>query len=107
MEAMAMEIPVIATGITGIPELIRDGVDGLLVMPSDVAALAAAIARLIDEPLLRRGLGLAGRLRVIDRYNLAVNVGRLAAVFARRLRTSPVHAPGRTAAPRPTEAGAA
>jgi colanic acid/amylovoran biosynthesis glycosyltransferase len=107
MEAMAMEIPVIATGITGIPELIRDGVDGLLVMPSDVAALAAAIARLMDEPLLRRGLGLAGRLRVIDRYNLAVNVGRLAAVFARRLKTSPVHAPGRAAAPRPTEAGAA
>jgi glycosyltransferase involved in cell wall biosynthesis len=42
---MAMEIPCVATFITGIPELIRDGLDGLLVAPSDVAALADAIGR--------------------------------------------------------------
>ena len=47
MEAMAMEIPCVATWITGIPELIRNGVDGLLVAPSDVEAFAGAIRQLI------------------------------------------------------------
>ena len=53
MEAMAMEIPCVTTWITGIPELIRNGIDGLLVAPSDELALAAAIARLMDDPDLR------------------------------------------------------
>ncbi|MDZ4799396.1 MAG: glycosyltransferase [Bryobacteraceae bacterium] len=85
MEAMAMEVPCVTTWITGIPELIRDGVDGLLVAASDEAALAQAIARLQDDPELRRTIGAAGRQRVIDRYNLAPNVERLAAVYRRRL----------------------
>jgi glycosyltransferase involved in cell wall biosynthesis len=85
MEAMAMEIPCVTTCITGIPELIRDGVDGLLVMPSDVEALAAALARLADDPETRRRLGEQGRRRVLERYELTRNVRYLAAVFARRL----------------------
>ena len=89
MEAMAMEVPCVTTWITGIPELIRHGVDGLLVAASDEAALAHAIAKLQDQPDLRRGLGAAGRLRVIDQYNLASNVERLAAVYRRRLSGSP------------------
>jgi len=85
MEAMAMEIPCVTTCITGIPELIRDGQDGLLVAPSDDEALAAALARLIDDPALRERLGRAGRRRVMERYDLARNTARLAAVFRRRL----------------------
>lgn len=85
MEAMAMEIPCVATHVNGIPELIRDGVDGLLVSPSDTEALAAAVARLMDDAELRRRLGRAGRLRVCDRYDLATNTARLAAIFQRRL----------------------
>lgn len=54
MEAMAMEIPCVATLITGIPELIRDGIDGLLVAPSDDTALADAICRLMDDTELRQ-----------------------------------------------------
>ncbi len=85
MEAMAMEIPCVTTCITGIPELIRDGVDGLLVMPSDVEALAAALARLADDPETRLRLGKQGRQRVLERYELTRNVHYLASVFTRRL----------------------
>jgi len=85
MEAMAMQIPCVTTWITGIPELIRDGVDGLLVPPSDECGLASAIARLMDDERLREKLGAAGRLRVIEKFHLQKNVERLAAVFLERL----------------------
>jgi colanic acid/amylovoran biosynthesis glycosyltransferase len=87
MEAMAMEIPCVATRITGVPELIRDGVDGLLVAPSDADELARAIARLVDDPALGRELGRAGRRRVLERYDLEKNVARLATIFDERLVT--------------------
>ena len=85
MEAMAMEIPCITTWITGIPELIRNGIDGLLVPPSDEAELAGAIALLMDDPALRQRLGAAGRARIIEKYNLRPNVARLADVFREHL----------------------
>ena len=85
MEAMAMEVPCITTRITGIPELIRDGVDGFLVTPSDDEELAVAIARLIREPELGRTLGAAGRRRVLACYDLRVNVRHLAGVLRKRL----------------------
>ncbi len=85
MEAMAMEIPCVTTFITGIPELIRDQVDGLLVAPSGIEELAEAIGRLMDDAELRRRLGKQGRLRVMDRYDLNRNTMRLAEIFRRRL----------------------
>ncbi len=85
MEAMAMEIPCVSTCITGHPELIRDGVDGILVTPSDDQALAAAIAGLIVDPERRRALGEAGRRRVVEKYDLETNTRRLADIFRRRL----------------------
>lgn len=85
MEAMAMEIPCVTTWITGIPELIRNGIDGLLVAPSDEAGLAEAIARLMDDADLRKRVGAAGRLRVIEKYNLRKNVEHLADVFRENL----------------------
>lgn len=89
MEAMAMEIPCVTTRITGIPELIRDGQDGILVAPSDDEELARAIRRLIEDPDLRRRLGRAGRERVIDKYHLGRNTERLADIFRQRLGMSP------------------
>ncbi len=85
MEAMSMEIPCVTTRITGIPELIEDGVDGLLVTPSDVDEFAAAIARLMDDEALRNTLAKNGRLKVMDKYNLSHNVDRLAGIFKARL----------------------
>jgi len=85
MEAMAMEIPCVSTEVAGIPELIRDGVDGLLVMPSDDRALAEAIGKLIDDQALRQRLGEAGRCRVMEKYDLDKNVERLKRLFIARL----------------------
>lgn len=81
MEAMAMEIPCVATQVCGVPELIRNEIDGLLVAPSDEPALAEAVARLMDDSQLRQRLGSAARQRILERYNLAHNVGRLAGIF--------------------------
>lgn len=85
MEAMAMGIPVVSTHITGIPELIQDGVNGLLVPASDEAALVDALRRLHDDAPLRRRLGSAGRVTVGESYDLERNVDRLHAVMLRRL----------------------
>jgi colanic acid/amylovoran biosynthesis glycosyltransferase len=81
MEAMAMEIPCVTTWVAGIPELIRDQVDGLLVPPADPGALAAAIATLAADPDLRVRLGVSARERVAQSYDLSNNATRLAAVF--------------------------
>ncbi len=81
MEAMAMEVPCVSTAIAGIPELIRDGLDGLLVPASSAELLASALERLAEDPLLRRSLGLAGRKRVHDHYNLTENANILASLF--------------------------
>jgi glycosyltransferase involved in cell wall biosynthesis len=85
MEAMAMEIPVLTTFVNGIPELIRHGIDGWLVAPSDEEGLAAAIATLMDDDALRRRLGQAGRARVVECYDLQRNTERLARIYRRRL----------------------
>jgi colanic acid/amylovoran biosynthesis glycosyltransferase len=85
MEAMAMEIPCISTFVAGIPELIRDGLDGLLVPASSEAALSAALKRLISDPALRHTLGKAGRRRVQDLYDLRANTR----VLAEKLRSAP------------------
>jgi glycosyltransferase involved in cell wall biosynthesis len=86
MEAMAMEIPCVTTHITGIPEMIRDGVDGLLVPPADLDALTAALARLIDDAKLRKKIGKSGRKRVVEQYNLRTNVQRLATIFSEHVK---------------------
>jgi colanic acid/amylovoran biosynthesis glycosyltransferase len=78
MEAMAMEIPCVSTFVAGIPELIRDGFDGLLVPPSSVTALSAALEKLIVDPALRRQLGVSARRRVAEFYNLEKNTQLLA-----------------------------
>jgi glycosyltransferase involved in cell wall biosynthesis len=85
MEAMAMEIPCVATWIAGVPELIRDGVDGLLVPPADAEALAAALERLMDDPALRARLGESARRRVLECYDLKRNSARLGETFRRYL----------------------
>jgi colanic acid/amylovoran biosynthesis glycosyltransferase len=88
MEAMASGIPCVATAINGIPELIRDGVDGLLVAPSDVAGMAAAIKRFMDDAALRHALGSAGRVRVQSAYELKTNTDQLVDVLRRQLATT-------------------
>lgn len=90
MEAMAKEIPVIATRVNGIPELVRDGVDGILVDPSDAGQIANAILQLMEDAPLRNRLGEAGRQRVIENYELSSNTEVLAKILSSRLAMSQV-----------------
>lgn len=68
IEAMSMSRPVAAFGAGGIPDIITDGVDGLLVAPGDAAALAAAVTGLVRDPVRARDLGDAGRRTVLERF---------------------------------------
>ena len=70
LEAMAAGLAVVATRVGANPDVIRDGIDGLLVEPGDVAGLADAITRLVSDPRLRSRLGTAARARVEARHNL-------------------------------------
>lgn len=69
MDAMAMGIAVVATRTGGVPEVVEEGVTGLLVPPRDPVALADAILRLLGDPERRRQMGQAGRRRVMERFS--------------------------------------
>jgi colanic acid/amylovoran biosynthesis glycosyltransferase len=85
MEAMAMEIPCLSTFVAGIPELIRDGVDGLLVPASSEEDLFHAMERMIGNADLRRHLAASGRGRVVELYDLRQNVAVLADILRGQL----------------------
>lgn len=85
MEAMAMQIPCVAPCITGIPELIEDGVEGMLYAVADLEELTAKIRALLESPELIQQIGKQARLRVIRDYNMARNTERFAEVLAERL----------------------
>ncbi|MGZ3425253.1 MAG: glycosyltransferase, partial [Polyangia bacterium] len=70
LEAMSSDIPIIATRVGGIPEVMTDGVHGLLVEPQRPAELASAIGRLIANPLAGHVMGLRGRQHVERAYSL-------------------------------------
>ncbi len=78
MEPLACEVPVISTHISGIPELVQDGVTGLLVPPEDPVALADALQRLANDPELGRQLGRNGREKVLREFDLHGSAAKLA-----------------------------
>jgi len=83
LEAMSFGLPVIATPVGGVPEIVTHERDGLLVPPGDIDALAAAIARLASEPELRERLGRAARETVAKRFSLDSAVERLLRIYRR------------------------
>jgi glycosyltransferase involved in cell wall biosynthesis len=85
MEGMACGLPVVATALSGIPELVRDGVNGLLVEPGDVAALAHAIASLARDPDLRARLGTAARGTIETEFDIERSGAMLADLFRRQI----------------------
>src|SRR6056297_161459 len=70
MEAMATGLPVIATQVGGVSELVEEGVSGRIVAPGNVAALTGAITDLADDPASRAGMGRAGRAKVAAEFNV-------------------------------------
>lgn len=82
MEAMSFGIPVVATEVGGVPELLKDGA-GLVAPPKNPKALAEAIARLATDHDLRRAMGRRGRERVEQEFAIHVVVRRLADWFAK------------------------
>jgi glycosyltransferase involved in cell wall biosynthesis len=85
LEALGAARPVIASKVGGLADLIQHERSGLHVPPDDPAALAAAIARLRDDPLLRERLAAAGPARVDEGFRVAQYVERHLAVYARVL----------------------
>lgn len=81
MEAMAMQLPVVSTYHSGIPELVQDRINGLLMPPGDEKALANALGELLDNPALRIRLGQRGRERVREHFEVEQNVRRLFNLF--------------------------
>lgn len=82
LEAMSYGLPVVTTRVGGIPELVTDGEDGLLVDAGDVAAIAAALVRLAQQPAERARLGAAARARVLAAYSDATVLPQLERVYA-------------------------
>jgi sugar transferase (PEP-CTERM/EpsH1 system associated) len=88
LEAMACGRPVVATDVGGNRELVDDGVTGMLLSSIEPAALAGAIERYFDDPLLGIRHGSAGRSRTVSRFSLETMVGVYADLYARLLQPS-------------------
>ena len=85
LDAMACARPIVATTAGGIPEIVEDGVNGLLVPPRDQAALAGAIVRALNDAALRRRMGEAGFARVNERFTVEKMVAETADVYNAQL----------------------
>ena len=81
MEAMALQIPVVSTQVSGIPELVQHQQTGWLAPPRDATALAEAIVHLADDEELRTHLARNGRALVEREFEIKGNVKRLIGVF--------------------------
>ena len=95
LEAMALSRPVVASNVGGIPEMVEDGVTGVLVPPHDAPALTAAIVRLLTDHPYADMLGRAGHDLVHDRFCLELMVEAVASIYdegARSVRPSEVAA---------------
>jgi glycosyltransferase involved in cell wall biosynthesis len=94
VEAMAMELPVVSTMVSGVPELVDSGVNGLLVPPRQTMELADALETLLRDAGLRRRMARAGRARVVAEFEVGRNTQRLLALFHRALGLEPAAGAG-------------
>jgi len=85
LQAMASGLPVVASSVGGVPEIVRDGVDGVLVPPGQAAALAGALRALAADPARRRAMGGCARQRVVGRHTLQTCVDGLLATYRKAL----------------------
>jgi glycosyltransferase involved in cell wall biosynthesis len=85
LDGMSVGLPVVASRAGGIPEMVRDGEEGLLVAPGDAAALAAALGRVLEDAALRARLGAAARRRVDEAFPVDRMVDETIAVYREAL----------------------
>lgn len=83
LEAMSWGLPVIATPVGGVPQVVHSDVNGILIAPGDIDGMAAAIARLMSNPMLRSALGAQARRTIESAYSLEAALERLAAIYGR------------------------
>jgi glycosyltransferase involved in cell wall biosynthesis len=81
LEAMALEVPVVATRVAGVPRLVADGVNGLLVEPGASEPLTRALARLLGDAGLRADLSRAARRTVETRHSFAARMNKIGALY--------------------------
>jgi glycosyltransferase involved in cell wall biosynthesis len=81
LEASSCETPIVASNVGGIPEIIRDGENGILFPPADDVKLAEAIQCLLDDEKVRRKLGREGRKRVVEHFSLEAGAKRLCRIY--------------------------
>ena len=81
LEASAMGKAVVASGVGGVPEAVRDGVTGLLVAPEDPVGIKAAVVRLLKDESLRGEMGLNGRRMVVEGYSIDMMAERMFSLY--------------------------
>lgn len=84
MEAMATGVPVVSTRLAGVPEMITEGVDGLLTAPGEPIAFAEALEKLLRDADLAKQLGDAGRVTAVDRFSIEKTTAALKHLLIRR-----------------------
>ena len=89
VEAMLAGLPVVSTRIAGIPEMIADGENGFLVSPKDPPALAAAIEKLLADPLLATRFGARGRASAVEKFAIEKTTSALKHLLVRRCGVRP------------------
>lgn len=87
IEAMASGLPVVASRVGGLPEVVEDGVTGLLVPPDDTAALAEALVRILEDRHRAAQMGDAGRTRAKQHFDSRAMIAATYAVYAEVSRT--------------------
>lgn len=92
LEAMALETPVVATAIAGIPKLIADDYDGLLIPAGDVGTLTTALLSVLEDPSLARRLAMAARATIEQRYSFDRRMQKIARVYDEVLCAKDSHA---------------
>jgi glycosyltransferase involved in cell wall biosynthesis len=88
LEAMAMEVPVVATRINGIPRIVAHRGNGLLVEPDNVGELAAGLDLLLTNAEMQRRLAAAARATVVDRYGFAARMDKVSGIYRQVLTRS-------------------
>jgi glycosyltransferase involved in cell wall biosynthesis len=95
IEALASGCPVVATRVGGVPDVVQDGEDGILIDPGSPEQLADALVRLAGDPELRARMGAAGRTRTLPRYAVSRLIGDVDALYRELLARKSIPAPTR------------